>query len=239
MASKGSTISRDLSANRPDLHLEHTLYTGGVSAIAGLDEAGRGALAGPVVAAAVILPLAREDLAERLRDVRDSKLMTARQRELNLAHILDVSSAAATGSASSFEIDAVGLIPATRLAMMRALSLLQHAPAHLILDYMILPECELPQTSIAHGDARCLTVSAASVLAKVTRDRMMCELDDRYPVYGFSRNKGYGTRAHRTALEAHGPCEIHRRSYAPVAASLQASLIATPSPSSSGVGHVD
>jgi ribonuclease HII len=215
------------------------LHAGGVPAIAGLDEAGRGALAGPVVAAAVILPLAREDLADRLSDVRDSKLMTARQRELNLTHILDVSSAAATGSASPVEIDALGLIPATRLAMMRALSLLEHAPAHLILDYMILPECELPQTSIAHGDARCLSISAASVLAKVTRDRMMCELDGRYPAYDFARHKGYGTRAHRSALAAHGPCEIHRRSYAPVAASLQASSVASPSPSFSRVRYVD
>jgi ribonuclease HII len=228
-----------LSPNRPNLRLERTLHAGGVPAIAGLDEAGRGALAGPVVAAAVILPVAHLDLAEQLSDVRDSKLMTARQRELNLTRILDVSSAAATGSASPAEIDTLGLIPATRLAMLRALSRLECAPAHLILDYMILPECELPQTSIAHGDAKCLSISAASVLAKVTRDRVMCELDGRFPAYGFARHKGYGTRAHRSALAAHGPCEIHRRSYAPVAASLQASFVATPNSKSSGVGHVD
>jgi ribonuclease HII len=146
--------------------------------------------------------------------------MTAHQRETNLSRILDSSSAAATGAASPQEVDRLGLIPATRLAMMRALNDIDPSPAHLVLDYMILPECELPQTSIAHGDAICLSVAAASVLAKVTRDHMMLELDRRYPGYGFARHKGYGTQAHRTALAALGPCDIHRRSYAPVAAIL-------------------
>ncbi len=210
-----------------------------MASIAGLDEAGRGALAGPVVAAAVILPLARADLEERLSEVRDSKLMTARQREINLVQILDLCRASATGSASPFEIDSMGLIAATRLAMMRALGQLGLAPAHLLLDYMLLPECELPQTSIAHGDARCLSISAASVLAKVSRDRIMRALDQRYPGYGFARHKGYGTHAHNLALRANGPCEIHRRSYAPVAASLQAALDPGPGMKPCDVGHVN
>jgi ribonuclease HII len=188
--------------------------------VAGLDEAGRGALAGPVVAGAVILPLDRDDMLVQLSEVRDSKLMSARQREASLGRILTLATSAATGSASHSEIDAVGLIEATRLAMMRALDGLGLAPGHLILDYMLLPECELPQTSMAHGDAKCLSIAAASVLAKVTRDRLMVQLSRRYPEYGFAQHKGYGTQAHRSALAAHGPCAIHRRSYAPVAASL-------------------
>ncbi len=190
------------------------------------------------MAAAVILPLVRTDLLQRLSCVRDSKLMTARQREINLGHILGICSAAATGAAGPAEIDSLGLIAATRLAMMRALGQLKVAPAHLLLDYMILPESELPQTSIAHGDALCLSISAASVLAKVTRDRMMGVLDLIYPAYGFARHKGYGTRAHRAALAAHGPCEIHRRSYAPVAACLRATSDTGPGPRSFDVGHV-
>lgn len=238
MASKGSTISRLVEANKPNLYLERALHGGGVTSVAGLDEAGRGALAGPVVAAAVVLPLDRTDLAESLSEVRDSKQMTARQRERSLGRILELASAAATGSASSTEIDTLGIIPATRLAMMRALQQLTPAPAHLVLDYMILPECELPQTSMAHGDARCLSVSAASVMAKVTRDRLMQEFDWRYPAYGFTQHKGYATRAHRSALAAIGPCEIHRASYAPVAASLQTSFDTLSPPQSSDDTHV-
>jgi ribonuclease HII len=185
--------------------------------VAGLDEAGRGALAGPVVAGAVVLPLDQLRLHSALREVRDSKLMTARQRERAFDRILDLAHTAATGAASSDEIDRLGLIPATRLAMTRALSGLTSAPAHLLLDYMLLPEVDLPQTSMPHCDARCLSVSCASVLAKVTRDHIMIELDRRYPGYGFGQHKGYATAAHRSALAALGPCDAHRRSYAPVA----------------------
>jgi ribonuclease HII len=218
--------------------LEQSLYDGGVTAIAGLDEAGRGALAGPVVAAAVMLPVTRGDLRDRLSTVRDSKMMTPRQREASLTSILDISRAAATGSANSSEIDRLGLIRATRLAMTRALQELAEAPGHLILDYMILPDCELAQTSIAHGDALCLSVAAASVLAKVTRDRMMIDLDRRFPAYGFAQHKGYGTQAHRSALAAFGPCNIHRRTYAPVAASLQSTFDTPPTPTSTESNHV-
>jgi ribonuclease HII len=222
MASEECTITHGSRTIRPDLKLERALLAGGVLQVAGIDEAGRGALAGPVVAAAVVLPVDRPDLPDRLAEVRDSKLMTPHQREINFARIMACSDSAATGLASHEEIDQLGLISATRLAMMRAVDQLGQVPAHLVLDYMILPECELPQTSLAHGDATTLSIAAASVLAKVTRDRMMIELDRRFPGYGFARHKGYGTRDHRLALAAFGPCDVHRRSYAPVAASLEA-----------------
>jgi ribonuclease HII len=192
----------------PDLDLELQLFDRGVVLVAGLDEAGRGALAGPVVAGAVVLPLERSHLQAALPEVRDSKLMTSRQRDLAFDRILDLALAAATGSASSAEIDAVGLIPATRLAMTRALAGLATPPSHLLLDYMLLPEVDVPQTSMPHCDARCLTVSCASVLGR------------QFPGYGFGRHKGYATVTHRSALAALGPCEAHRRSYAPVAALL-------------------
>jgi ribonuclease HII len=204
----------------PDLDLELQLFDRGAVLVAGLDEAGRGALAGPVVAGAVVLPLERSHLQAALPEVRDSKLMTSRQRDLAFDRILDLALAAATGSASSAEIDAVGLIPATRLAMTRALAGLATPPSHLLLDYMLLPEVDVPQTSMPHCDARCLTVSCASVLAKVTRDRVMTDLGRQFPGYGFGRHKGYATVTHRSALAALGPCEAHRRSYAPVAALL-------------------
>lgn len=204
----------------PDLDLELQLHEGGFVEVAGLDEAGRGALAGPVVAGAVILPLGHADLIVSLSKVRDSKLMTPRQRALAFDRIVSVALATGIGAASSAEIDTHGLIPATRLAMTRALEGLTRTPAHLLLDYMLLPEIELPQTSMAHCDARCLTVACASVLAKVSRDRLMVDLDRRFPGYGFGRHKGYATATHLSALASLGPCEAHRRSYAPVAAQL-------------------
>lgn len=201
----------------PDLSFERELVAAGILRVAGVDEAGRGAWAGPVVAGAVILPLQDSRLAQRLSGVRDSKQMTAKQRQAWGERIREVSIAAAVGRAESQEVDAVGLIAATRAAMCRALDGLATAPDHVLIDHLRLPEVEWPQTAITHGDARVLSIAAASVLAKIERDRIMVEMDALHPGYAFARNKGYGTAAHAASLERVGPCPIHRFTYAPIA----------------------
>jgi ribonuclease HII len=203
---------------RPDLTIEHKLAGDGCSRIAGLDEAGRGAWAGPVVAAAVVLPLDRHDLAEALAGVRDSKQMTPAQRELWASIIRQTALGVGLGVASSQEVDQEGLIAATRVAMARALTDLNEKPEHLMIDHLPLPEIPLPQTVLTRGDARVLSIAAASVIAKVARDHMMVDLDEHHPGYGFARHKGYGTAQHRAALAHLGPCPCHRFSYAPIAA---------------------
>jgi ribonuclease HII len=203
---------------RPDLSFELDLLQSGVKHVAGLDEAGRGAWAGPVYAAAVILPINRFDLARCLEGVRDSKQMTPAQRERWAIHISKIARAIGVGQSSAGEVDSIGLISATRLAMTRALAALREPAEHLLIDYIGLPDIHLPQTPLPHGDARVLSIAAASVIAKVARDRAMVAFDEHFPGYGFSRHKGYGTSHHRHALQRLGPCPIHRRTYAPVAA---------------------
>jgi ribonuclease HII len=188
--------------------------------IAGLDEAGRGAWAGPVVAAAVVLPLLRGraaevSLPEELIPVRDSKLLSPARREELFRAIQTTALAVGVGMVTAEEIDAQGIVPATRLAMRMALSGLNPAAQHLLIDYLLLPEVELPQKAMAHGDTFCYSIAAASIVAKVQRDHLMVELGARFPEYGFSQHKGYGTRAHRTALAQLGPSPIHRLSWAP------------------------
>ena len=199
----------------PTLAVEFALWQQGVSRIAGLDEAGRGAWAGPVSAAAVILSPAA-DLIERLRGVRDSKQMTARQRAFWAEKIREAALAWGVGFASCTEIDEIGIVPATRLAMRRALQRLELAPEHLLIDALRLPEVALPQTAVIKGDASILSIAAASVLAKTERDAWMVKLECDYPGYGFARHKGYGTAAHRAALESLGACAEHRMSFKPL-----------------------
>jgi ribonuclease HII len=202
----------------PDLAFEFALQQGGCVHVAGIDEAGRGAWAGPVVAAAVVLPLDRFDLASLLDGVRDSKAMTPNQRQKWASCITRVALSVGIGRASHEEVDQLGLITATRSAMARALTDLCILPEHLLIDHLLIPEIPLPQTALTHGDSRALSIAAASVLAKVSRDRTMIRLDEDYPGYGFAHHKGYGTARHRAALQSLGPCPIHRRTYAPVAA---------------------
>jgi ribonuclease HII len=204
-----------MTRSRPDLSFETSLWQAGVTLVAGLDEAGRGPWAGPVTAGAVVLP---EDpgLATRLVGVNDSKQMTPHQRNYWAEYIQSEAVAWAVGQASHCEIDELGIVPATRLAMQRALQQLISPPAHLLLDAMLLPEEDLPQTKLIKGDARSLSIAAASILAKTTRDAHMVLMDEQYPGYGFARHKGYGTRIHQEALIRLGPCPIHRRSFAPV-----------------------
>lgn len=199
----------------PDLSQESALWAAGVVRAAGLDEAGRGAWAGPVSAAAVILP-PDPAVLERLKGVRDSKQMTARQRGEWAERIRQEAAAWGVGFASAEEIDAQGILPATRLAMQRALAALCIPPQHLLIDAVRLRSVPLPQTCLIRGDATCLSIAAASVLAKTARDALLTALEAEFPGYGFAQHKGYGTALHQTALRTLGPCPQHRRSYAPV-----------------------
>jgi ribonuclease HII len=200
----------------PDLNHELELLSKGHRYVAGIDEAGRGALAGPVVAAAVLLPLDRFDLARALADVRDSKQMAPAARHRCDKQIREIAVAIGLGEASAAEVDEQGLVPATRAAMQRAVEALDPIPTFLLIDHIRLPELENRQEAITRGDQSVLSIAAASVVAKVWRDRLMTELEMRFAGYGFDRHKGYGTALHRQALERLGPCPEHRRSYAPV-----------------------
>ena len=209
----------------PTLQFEHTFWLRGLVRIAGIDEAGRGAWAGPVVAGAVILPRVRliktwwlNDALRALEHARDSKLLSPAQRDALYEPIRAHALAAATGCATNEEIDALGIVPATRLAMQRALAALTLAPDALLIDALRLFAIPLPQKAIIHGDQLSLSIACASILAKVTRDRMMIELDPQLPGYGFAQHKGYGTAAHQAALETLGVTRAHRVSFAPVKA---------------------
>ena len=200
----------------PDLSVERQLWASGYTRVAGLDEAGRGAWAGPVVAAAVILSPNQPNLLDRLASVRDSKLLTPRQRERCYALILENALAYGAAAVSAPEIDRVGIVPATRRAMALALGRCCPSPDYVLIDALPLPEVALPQYVTPKGDLHHLSISAASIVAKVTRDRMMVGLDARLGGYGLARHKGYGTAFHREALRAQGVSPEHRRSYAPV-----------------------
>lgn len=209
----------------PTLQFEHAYWTRGITHVAGIDEVGRGAWAGPVVAAAVILPRVRRikdwSAHAALRELelaRDSKLLSPRQREKLFEPIRTAALAYATGLATHEEIDALGIVPATRLAMQRALESLTIPIEALLVDAMKLPAFALPQKAIIHGDQLSLSIACASILAKVTRDRMMVELEKEFPGYAFAQHKGYGTAAHQAALAKLGASRIHRASFAPIRA---------------------
>ncbi len=217
-------MPRNDHRHAPDLVLELALHNDGLAIIAGIDEAGRGAWAGPVVAAAVVLPLERSDLKSELDGVRDSKLLSSRQRSHWAGKILEIASSIGVGQATAEEVDSLGLILATRTAMTRAVHELDPSPDHLLIDHILLPESELPQTALPRGDAIVLSIAAASIIAKVTRDTIMIELDALYPGYGFPQHKGYGTSFHRQALATLGPAPVHRRTFKPIAALLSETL---------------
>lgn len=197
----------------PDFSFETSLWESGYRFIAGVDEAGRGALAGPVSAGVLILPHEPE-IQLQLRGMYDSKKLTPAKREKYFGIIVEVALAYAIGFSSAIEIDRAGILPATRMAMLSAFAQLQLTPDHLLVDFISIPECAIPQTSIAKGDERSLSIAGASILAKVARDGLMRQLDQVYPGYGFANHKGYGTLAHRTALSRLGPCPEHRTSFA-------------------------
>lgn len=180
--------------------------------VAGVDEAGRGPLAGPVVAAAVIL-----DPDRPIAGLADSKKISARRREQLFDAIRERALGYAIAEASVAEIDRVNILQATLLAMQRAVAALAPAPRAVLVDGNRLPVLTVPAQAVVRGDARVAQISAASILAKVHRDRWCLDADERWPAYGFSAHKGYGTAAHLAALAQHGPCPLHRRSFAPVA----------------------
>jgi ribonuclease HII len=198
----------------PDTALEADLWNSGLSYIAGLDEAGRGALAGPVAVGAVILPNDRTRLSSALAGARDSKQLTPPARERLAPRIREIALAWSVGFADAAEIDSQGIVRATRLAAIRALHQFSIAPQYLLTDFRLeLPQLEISQTSIVKGDAHCLSIACASILAKTERDALMRELDARHPGYGLGKHKGYGTQAHRSALKRLGLSSIHRRSF--------------------------
>lgn len=205
-----------------DLRHEFDLHRQGFMRIAGLDEAGRGAWAGPVVAGAVILPLDRFDLARVLAGVNDSKQLSPAAREALLPRIIEIAVATGVGYATHAEIDQYGIVPATRLAMERALANLSAAPDALLCDAMEISYLNLPCTPLIKGDQRALSIAAASIVAKVTRDHFMEELDDLFPRYGFRVHKGYGTPLHQQALRQFGASAIHRNTFAPILEILEA-----------------
>ena len=197
----------------PDLTYEKHLWPH-FRYIAGLDEAGRGALAGPVAVGAVILPRDEALLSRVLAGVRDSKQMTPLEREMLAPRIQETALAWYVGLASSAEIDSLGIVRATRLAGVRALEGLTLLPQYLLTDFRLeLPHLEIPQTALVKGDALCLSIAAASVLAKTARDALMRELDSQFPDYGLGKHKGYGTLTHRLALKRLGYSSIHRKSF--------------------------
>lgn len=195
---------------RCTLRYEKKAWADGAILVAGVDEVGRGSLFGPVVAAAVIL-----DRAYRIRGLRDSKLLLPERRELLAPRIREHAIAWAVAAVDAARIDQINIYHASRLAMREAVLRLQPAADHLLIDAVKL-DCDLPQRPIIHGDALSASIAAASILAKVERDRMMCEWDAVFPEYGLASHKGYSTPRHIAALQQYGPSPLHRQSFAPV-----------------------
>jgi ribonuclease HII len=199
----------------PDLSLEQALWKNDSALVAGLDEAGRGAWAGPVTAAVVILS-SEKSISTEFNRIRDSKQLRpecrAELEPLIKTQALDWG----IGFSSSKEIDELGISPATRLAMIRSLINLKNTPDHLLIDALFLPEIPIPQTALIKGDQRSLSIAAASILAKTARDRWMVDYSKEMGAYSFERNKGYGTKAHQVALQRCGPCPQHRFYYTPI-----------------------
>ena len=198
----------------PNLDQENALKSKGYELIAGIDEVGRGALAGPVVASAVILP--RSDYHDWFKLVRDSKDLSPGKRESLCRLIQNDALAVGTGIVASQVIDSINILEATRLAMIQAVEKLSLRPHFLLIDALTLPQCAIPQLGIIRGDKLCASIACASIVAKVSRDSIMKELDGVHPGYGFARHKGYGTQVHIACLRQMGHSAVHRLSFAPV-----------------------
>lgn len=195
----------------PTQEFERVARLCGYRRIAGIDEAGRGPLAGPVVAAAVILPPRCRPLG-----INDSKQLSVKNREEVYAAILEQAVAVGIGSADVAEIDRFNILTATRLAMRRAVDQLIPSPDYLLIDAIVLSGLKVPTRPIIKGDSLSVSIAAASIVAKVTRDRLMARYHETFPEYGFLSHKGYGTAEHLERLARHGPCPIHRRTFSPV-----------------------
>ena len=192
------------------LEYENNLYNEGVTLIAGVDEVGRGPLVGPVVACACILPVNFYH-----KDIKDSKKLSEKKREEMYKIIKENAISIGLGIVSEKVIDEVNIYEATKIAMKEAIKNLNITPEHVLIDAMKL-ELNIPSTSIIKGDAKSESIAAASIIAKVTRDHMLDEMDKEYPMYDLKNNKGYGTKKHLEALQTYGPCKYHRVSYSPV-----------------------
>jgi ribonuclease HII len=201
---------RLLKKLRCTLRYEKQAWGSGAVRVAGVDEVGRGSLFGPVVAAAVIL-----DPGHRVRGLRDSKLLPAERREVLAERIREHAIAWAISAVDAARIDQINIYQASRVAMREAVIRLAPAADYLLIDALRL-DCAVPQQAIIHGDALSASIAAASILAKVERDRMMCEWDSIFPAYGLASHKGYSTPRHLSALTEHGPSPLHRQSFAPV-----------------------
>ncbi|MDD5038817.1 MAG: ribonuclease HII [Dehalococcoidales bacterium] len=206
----------------PSFAEEKLLKAQGYRYIAGIDEVGRGSLAGPVVAAAVILPSRIK--GPWLKLVRDSKQLKPEVREVLFHRIHEVAIAVGVGMADHEIIDSQGIVTATRLAMKLATEQLSPPAEVLLIDYMLLPEVDLPQKGVTDGDSLCFSIACASIIAKVSRDNLVVGLDKDYPGYGLAQHKGYGTKAHLARLSELGPSSIHRRSFQPVKDVIQSRL---------------
>jgi len=210
-------VKRDSAIDR--FEFERSLAARGIRRVAGVDEAGRGPLAGPVTAAAVILPneWILSDLPSPLNGLNDSKQLSPVQRERFFEFLTTESKVLwNVQSISADVIDAINILQATHQAMNLALASLNPAPEHALVDGLPVRSMLFPQTALVKGDSRSFSIAAASVLAKVTRDRLMVSYDRQYPGYGFATHKGYGTASHLAAMSRLGPCPIHRRSFAPL-----------------------
>ena len=201
----------------PDLSLESGVHKRGIQFVAGVDEAGRGPLAGPVVAAAVILSPDLTGFEPWLQLLDDSRKLSQARRERASDAVHEHALAVGVGMVSPQDIDQMGIGRAALAAMLRAVAQLHLEPGHLLLDYIYVRECPYTYDTIVKGDSRSYSIAAASNVAKVTRDRLMVEAEETYPGYNFARHKGYPTKAHVQRLNELGPCPIHRRSFAPVA----------------------
>ncbi|MBI4965979.1 MAG: ribonuclease HII [Desulfomonile tiedjei] len=205
------TAHKLTSKSSPSSRFEDEARRCGARRIAGIDEAGRGPLAGPVVAAAVILPV-----ADCIPDLNDSKLLTPAMRDKLFQKLRDCSAAFGIGIIPSETIDEVNIYQATLLAMKRAVADLGPAPDYLLIDGNMRLEMDIPQKSIIKGDRLCFSIAAAGIVAKVTRDSIMMELHEKFPLYGFAKHKGYATASHREAIIKHGPCSVHRTCFSGV-----------------------
>ncbi len=200
----------------PTLRIEQSFWKRGVSLVAGVDEAGRGAFAGPIVAGAVMIRDPRVFTRSGLMRIRDSKTVSEKEREELYERLIASGIMWSVGIIDVGRIDRVGIGRANREAIVRAVTTLKTAPEHVLVDVIRVHELTIPYTSVPDGDGRVFSIAAASIIAKVTRDRMMRQLHEQYPQYGFAEHKGYGTPAHQRALKENGVCPEHRQSFAPI-----------------------
>ncbi len=199
---------------KPTFDEEQLLLSQGFCHVAGVDEAGRGCLAGPVVAAAVILP--PDTNGGWTEQIMDSKLLTLEKREYLYSFIRDNAVSCGIGIVSNEIIDVVNILQATKMAMKQAIEQLNPQPDTLLIDFIKLPEVTIHQKGIPHGDGLCFSIACASIVAKVSRDRLMNEMDELYPGYGLCKHKGYWTAEHISCINKLGPCPIHRRTFQPI-----------------------